>query len=163
MSAAGANANEQMTPEVAAIANWMGERDQADRDQARWEWQQDFKPALPDYKDPNEPLPVPTWGDIGGSVLDTLGMPMAGLQGIVRGAYGLATGEDIVTAGAEAAHMMGAEHNGSMMRPGADTGEGWKRYGQQTEDTFKQAGVPDGVSKGLGLFNQYVPQVLFPF
>lgn len=120
-------------------------------------------PAWPEYKDPNAPLPLPTGWDILDSVGNVLGMPMAGLQGLARGAYGLATGEDLTTAGAEAAHMMGSEHKGNLMTPGWDTGEGWRRYGALTEDTFNEAGVPEPVSRGLGLFNQYVPQLFMPF
>ena len=164
LSAAGANASDQMSPEATAIAKWMGERDQADRDQARWEWQQGFTP-WPEYKDPNAPLPVPTWADIGGSVVDVLGAPMAGLQGIARGAYGLATGEDLATAGAQAAHMMGSEHKngGSLMTPGWDTEEGWRRWGQFTEDTFNETGaVTPGIAKTLGTINT-LPQYIFPF
>jgi len=120
-------------------------------------------PELPVYKDPNAPLPEPTGWDIADSVFNVLGMPMAGLQGIARGVYGLATGEDLTTAAAEAAHMMGSEWKGNMMTPGWDTEEGWRRYGVLTEDTFNEAGVPEPVSKGLGLINQWVPQLLMPF
>jgi hypothetical protein len=59
--------------------------------------------------------------------------------------------------------MMGSEHKGNLMTPGWDTGEGWRRYGALTEDTFNEAGVPEPVSKGLGLFNQWVPQLFMPF
>jgi hypothetical protein len=122
-------------------------------------------PAWPEYKDPNAPLPTPTGWDIVDSVVGVLGMPMAGLQGLARGAYGLATGEDLTTAAAEAAHMMGSEwkDGGNVMTPGWDTDEGWRRYGALTEDTFNEAGVPEPVSKGLGLFNQWVPQLFMPF
>jgi hypothetical protein len=140
--AAGANAEEQ--PRSAAEAGF-----------APW----------PEYKDPNAPLPVPTGWDILDSVTGVLGMPMAGLQGIARGVYGLATGEDLTTAGAEAAHMMGAEwkNGGNVMTPGWDTGEGWSRYGDLTEKTLKDAGIPKPVAKGLGLLNEWAPQLLFPF
>jgi hypothetical protein len=120
-------------------------------------------PDWPVYEDPNTPLPLPTGWDIFDSVVNVLGMPMAGVQGLARGVYGLATGEDLTTAGAEAAHMMGSEHEGSLMTPGYDTDEGWRRYGALTEDTFNEAGVPEPVSKGLGLFNQWVPQLFMPF
>jgi hypothetical protein len=120
-------------------------------------------PELPVYEDPNAPLPMPTGWDIVDSVTGVLGMPMAGLQGLARGVYGLATGEDLTTAAAEAAHMMGSEWKGDMMTPGYDTGEGWQRYGALTEDTLNEAGVSEPVSRGLGLFNQWVPQLFMPF
>lgn len=96
----------------------------------------------------------------GGEWANLFGMPMAGLQGMARGLFGLATGEDVVTAGAEAANMMGAD---SSTPYGYDTDEGWRRYGQLTEDTFRKAGTPEPISKGLGVFNQYAPQFIFPF
>ena len=83
--------------------------------------------AAPMLADKDKPLPVPTWGDVGESVGGVLSMPMTGLQGIARGLYGLATGEDIVTAGAEAAGVMGSEHKGSLMTPGMDSDKGADR------------------------------------
>jgi hypothetical protein len=50
---------------------------------------------------------VPTWGDIGESVTNVLGMPMTGLQGLARGAYGLLTGEDFTEAAAQGGNTMG--------------------------------------------------------
>jgi hypothetical protein len=44
-------------------------------------------------------------GDVLGMVLDA---PMKGWQGIARGLYGLANGEDLVTAGAQANSLMEA-------------------------------------------------------
>lgn len=120
-------------------------------------------PEWPEYKDPNAPLPTPTGWDIVDSVTNVLGMPMAGLQGLARGAYGLLSGEDLATAGAEAAHMMGSEYKDGFMTPGYDTDEGWQRYGALTERTFADAGVDERVARGLGLFNQYVPQLFMPF
>ena len=61
------------------------------------------------------------------SLFTVLGMPVAGLQGIVRGAYGALNGEDLTTAGAEAAHMMGSEYRDGYMTPGWDADEGWRR------------------------------------
>jgi hypothetical protein len=58
-------------------------------------------------RDPTAPLPVPTWGDIGESVTNVLGMPMTGLQGLARGAYGLLTGEDFTEAAAQGGNTMG--------------------------------------------------------
>ena len=80
----------------------------------------------PEYKDPNAPLPVPSFGEAMGNALDVLAMPMTGLQGIGRGLYGLATGEDLVTAGANAAHIMGSEYKdgGILMTPGMDSEKG---------------------------------------
>jgi len=92
--------------------------------------------------------------------MNLLGMPMAGLQGIVRGLFGLANGEDLVTAGAEASNMMGADYQTPY---GHDSDEGWRRYGQYTEDLFNDAGVDKRVSRGLGLVNQYGPQFIVPF
>ena len=83
--------------------------------------------AAPLLADKDKPLPVPTWGDVGESVGGVLSMPMTGLQGIARGLYGLATGEDVVTAGAEAAGVMGSEHKGSLMTPGMDSDKGADR------------------------------------
>ena len=83
--------------------------------------------AAPMLADKDKPLPVPTWGDVGESVGGVLSMPITGLQGIARGLYGLATGEDIVTAGAEAAGVMGSEHKGSLMTPGMDSDKGADR------------------------------------
>lgn len=120
-------------------------------------------PAWPEYKDPNAPLPTPTGWDIVDSVTTVLGMPMAGLQGLARGAYGVLSGEDLTTAAAEAAHMMGSEYKEGFMTPGYDTDEGWRRYGALTENTFEDAGVDERIAKGLGLFNQYVPQLFMPF
>jgi hypothetical protein len=90
---------------------------------------------------------------------------MAGLQGLARGAYGLATGEDVVTAGAEAAHMMGSEYKGEggLMTPGFDTAEGWKRYGDFTEESFNRSGaVSPEIAKALGIVNR-VPEFIVPF
>ena len=109
----------------------------------------------PEYTDPNAPLPVPTWSEIGGNVLDVLAMPMAGLTGLARGAYGLATGEDLVTAGAQAANMMGSEHRGSLMTPGMDNEEGFDRFGKKvTEVTGDEA---------LGFYAKWLPSLLSPF
>jgi hypothetical protein len=114
---------------------------------------------------PSHGLPTPTWGDVGESLFNVLGAPMAGLQGLARGAYGLATGEDVVTAGAEAAHMMGSEYKGEggLMTPGFDTAEGWKRYGDFTEESFNKSGaVSPGVAKALGIVNR-APEYIIPF
>ena len=117
----------------------------------------------PEFKDPNERLPVPAGVDIADSLFTVLGMPMAGLQGIARGAYGLLSGEDLATAGAEAAQMMGSDLSGGIATPGYDTEEGWRRYGQFTEGVFNDAGVNPKVSKGLGIVNQWAPQFIVPF
>jgi hypothetical protein len=114
---------------------------------------------------PSHGLPTPTWGDVGESLFSVLGAPMAGLQGLARGAYGLATGEDVVTAGAEAAHMMGSRHKGKggIMTPGTDSAEGWKRYGDYTEDSFNKSGaVTPGIAKALGTINR-LPEYIIPF
>ena len=116
-------------------------------------------PAWPEYKDPNERLPVPTGGDIADSLFTVLGMPMAGLQGLVRGGYGLLNGEDLATAGAEAAHMMGAEYKandrGGLMAPGGDSDEGFDRFGKKVTDV---TGDPT-----LGFYAKWVPSLLSPF
>ena len=62
--------------------------------------------AAPMLADKDKPLPVPTWGDIGESVMNVLGMPMTGLQGLARGGYGLLTGEDFTEAAAQAGNTM---------------------------------------------------------
>ena len=62
--------------------------------------------AAPMLADKDKPLPVPTGGDIAESVLNILGMPMTGLQGISRGLFGLATGEDFTEAAAQAGNTM---------------------------------------------------------
>jgi hypothetical protein len=114
---------------------------------------------------PSHGLPTPTWGDIGESVFNVLGAPMAGLQGLARGVYGLATGEDVVTAGAEAAHMMGSRHKGEggLMTPGFDSAEGWKRYGDFTEESFNKSGaVTPEIAKALGIINR-APEFISPF
>ena len=114
---------------------------------------------------PSHGLPTPTWGDVGESVFNVLGAPMAGLQGLARGAYGLATGEDLVTAGAQAAHMMGSEYKGEggLMTPGIDSAEGWKRYGDFTEDSFNKSGaVSPEIAKALGIVNR-APEFIVPF
>lgn len=114
---------------------------------------------------PSHGLPTPTWGEIGESVLNVLGTPMAGLQGIARGLYGMATGEDVVTAGAQAAHMMGSKHKGEggLMTPGIDSAEGWKRYGDFTEDSFNKSGaVSPEIAKALGIVNR-APEFIVPF
>lgn len=112
---------------------------------------------------PSHGLPPPTWGDVGESLFSVLGAPMAGLQGLARGAYGLATGEDVVTAGAEAAHMMGSRYEGGLMTPGYDSGEGWKRYGDFTEESFNKSGaVSPEIAKALGIVNR-VPEFIVPF
>jgi hypothetical protein len=105
------------------------------------------------YED--KPLPVPTAGDIADSLFNVLGMPMAGLQGIVRGGYGLLNGEDIVTAGAEAANMMGAEHKGSLMTPGSDSDEGFDRLGKKVTDVTGD--------ETLGFYAKWLPTLLSPF
>ena len=120
-------------------------------------------PAWPEFKDPNERLPLPTGGDIAESLFTVLGIPMAGLQGLVRGGYGLLNGEDLVTAGAEAAHMMGAEHKGGLMAPGGDSDEGFRRYGEQAEKTLAEAGMPAPLAKGAGFISRWVPSLLSPF
>lgn len=53
----------------------------------------------------DEPLEKPTAGDVMDSVFNVLDMPMAGLQGIVRTGYGLATGESLLDAFAEGVHV----------------------------------------------------------
>jgi hypothetical protein len=53
----------------------------------------------------NQPLKKPTASDIVDSVFHALDMPMAGLQGIVRSGYGLATGESLLDALAEGVHI----------------------------------------------------------
>jgi hypothetical protein len=101
----------------------------------------------------------------GGDWLNLLGMPMAGLHGIARGLFGLATGEDAATAGAEAAHMMGSENipGTNLMTPGYDTEEGWNRWGQFTEDTFNNTGaVTPEIAKAAGFINK-LPQYIIPF
>ena len=103
----------------------------------------------------DEGLPVPTGGDIMDSLFNVLGMPMAGLQGLARGAYGLATGEDVVTAGAEAANMMGARHDGLLMAPGGDTEEGWDRLGKKVEE--------ETGDETLGFYAKWLPSLLSPF
>jgi GNAT superfamily N-acetyltransferase len=62
--------------------------------------------AAPLMADKDKPLPVPTAGDIGESILSILGMPMTGLQGIGRGLFGLATGEGLTEAAAQAGNTM---------------------------------------------------------
>ena len=114
---------------------------------------------------PSHGLPTPTWGDVGESLFTVLGAPMAGLQGLARGAYGLATGEGLAGAGAEAAHMMGSRYKGGsdMMTPGFDTAEGWKRYGDFTEESFNKSGaVTPEIAKALGIINR-VPEFIVPF
>ena len=53
----------------------------------------------------DEPLEKPTAGDVMDSVFNILDMPMAGLQGLVRTGYGLATGESLLDALAEGVHI----------------------------------------------------------
>lgn len=79
--------------------------------------------------DPTAPLPAPDFatqmgkaGEVLGTVLDA---PMTGLQGIARGLFGLIEGEDLVTAGAEANHMM---------KGGSE--EGFDRVGDKVEGLF---------------------------
>ena len=79
--------------------------------------------------DPTAPLPAPDFatqmgkaGEVLGAVLDA---PMTGLQGIARGLFGLIEGEDLVTAGAEANHMM---------KGGSE--EGFDRVGDKVEGLF---------------------------
>jgi hypothetical protein len=55
---------------------------------------------------PSHGLPTPTWGDIGNTTLEVLDKPMSGLQGLARGLFGLATGEGLTEAAAQAGHMM---------------------------------------------------------
>ena len=98
---------------------------------------------------------MPTGGDIADSLFTILGMPMAGLQGLVRGGYGLLNGEDLVTAGAEAAHMMGAEYKGDIVAPGGDSDEGFDRFGKKVTDV---TGDPT-----LGFYAKWVPSLLSPF
>ena len=85
----------------------------------------------------DEGLPLPTAGDIADSLFTVLGMPMAGLQGLARGAYGLLSGEDLVTAAAEANHMTGGSLLGDIGRPGGDTEEGWDRIGSKVESLLE--------------------------
>jgi len=92
----------------------------------------------------DEGLPVPTWGDVGESLFTVLDMPMTGLQGMARGIGGLLSGEDMVTAAAEANHMMGG---------GSE--EGWDRVGKKvTEKTGDET---------LGFYAKWLPSLLSPF
>ena len=92
----------------------------------------------------DEGLPVPTWGDVGESLFTVLDMPMTGLQGMARGIGGLLSGEDMVTAAAEANHMMGG---------GSE--EGWDRAGKKvTEKTGDET---------LGFYAKWLPSLLSPF
>ena len=110
-------------------------------------------------RDPTAPLPAPTWGETFEKVGSNLGMildaPMTGLQGIARGLWGLANGEDLVTAGAQANHMM---QGGSQ--------EGFDRVGDQVRglkppldkqfpylNLSRTAG--DTVGLGLGLLSPF--------
>jgi hypothetical protein len=76
--------------------------------------------------DPTAPLPAPSFGEQmgkAGEVLMTiLDAPMTGWQGIARGLSGVMNGEDVVTAGAEANHMM---------KGGSE--EGFSRLGDKVE------------------------------
>jgi hypothetical protein len=76
--------------------------------------------------DPTAPLPAPAFGEQmgkAGEVLMTiLDAPMTGWQGIARGLSGVMNGEDVVTAGAEANHMM---------KGGSE--EGFDRLGDKVE------------------------------
>ena len=76
--------------------------------------------------DPTAPLPAPAFGEQmgkAGEVLMTiLDAPITGWQGIARGLSGVMNGEDVVTAGAEANHMM----NGG-------SEEGFDRLGDKVE------------------------------
>ena len=69
-----------------------------------------FGQPLPTYKElmdeRNKPLPLPTGGDVVDSIFNILGMPMTGLQGTARGLFGLATGEGLAGAAAQAANTM---------------------------------------------------------
>ena len=114
----------------------------------------------------DEGLPLPTWEDVGDSLFTVLGMPMAGLQGLARGAYGLMTGEDLVTAAAEANHMTGGSLDGNIGRPGGDTEEGWDRVGGKVEGLFEPLdkqfpylglgrAAGDTTSLGLSLFSPF--------
>ena len=104
---------------------------------------------------PSHGLPTPTWGDIGSTTMEVLDKPMTGLQGIVRGLYGLANGESLVEAGAQANHMMSG---------GSE--EGFDRVGEIVESllnpvderfpylkTGKAAG--DTTSLGLSLLSPF--------
>lgn len=110
-------------------------------------------------RDPTAPLPAPTWGETFEKVGSNLGMildaPMTGLQGIARGLWGLANGEDLVTAGAQANHMM---QGGSQ--------EGFDRVGDQVEGLLKPLDkqfpylnlsrtAGDTVGLGLGLLSPF--------
>lgn len=110
-------------------------------------------------RDPTAPLPPPTWGETMGKVGHNLGLivdaPMTGLQGIARGLWGLANGEDLVTAGAQANHMM---QGGSQ--------EGFDRVGDQVEGLLKpidkqfpylnvSKNAGDTVGLGLGLLSPF--------
>ena len=68
-------------------------------------------------------MPTPTWTDVLDVTGQIIDMPMSGLQGMARGAWGLLNGEDLATAGAEA---------NAMMEGGADAG--WDAAGDKVEE-----------------------------
>jgi hypothetical protein len=92
-------------------------------------------------RDPTAPLPPPTWGEtfdkVGDNLMMILDAPMKGWQGITRGLYGLANGEDLVTAGAQANSLMeagveeGADRAGKWVseKTGDDTLGFYTKYG----------------------------------
>jgi hypothetical protein len=77
-------------------------------------------------RDPTAPLPAPSFGEqmakAGSTLAYIADRPITGIQGLIRGGYGLLNGEDLATAGAEAAHMM---------KGGSE--EGFNRLGDQVE------------------------------
>ena len=62
---------------------------------------------------------------------------------------------DLVTAGAEANHMMGGSLEGDIARPGGDTEEGWDRLGKKVEE--------ETGDETLGFYAKWLPSLLSPF